>query len=367
MKFTCQRQELLQVLQIVSRAAGAKTQLPILDNVLLTAQSGRLQVSAHNMETAITTSCDANISNEGATTLPARTLLQWVGLATGEEVQFSKNENEEMTLKSGNATTKLKGMSASDYPPTPAIEKQDSAELSQVDFKKALEKVIFAASAESTRPTLSGVFFATNNEQLTLVTSDSYRLAEQKTTLTAVPTEQVSCIVPAKTLHELTRILSGDKESLQIIFSQSQILFRFNGIEFLSRLIDGQFPPYEQALAQEWQTKVTINRQELMQTIKRIDIFARVNNNNVKFFLEGNNLRVTTDATEFGSEESELSVQNSASVDLQTALNSTYLLDVLLVSKGEQITLNLGERLQPILVTVPDDKDFRYLIMPLKV
>ena len=364
MKFKSEKEKLLRALAVAQKATGNAGTLPVLENVFLSAEGQSVEVSATNLEMAITTSFEAKIQNEGKITVPAKTLLSWISLADGDEIAVEKTDGESLFLKTKSAKTKIKGLSADEFPALPMVEKQNAFQISQKDFKKAISKVIFAAAVSGTRPVLSGIFLWSDAENLYFVGTDSYRLSEKKVALAAPPTEKISCIVPAKTLNELERLLSDDGE-MEIIFSKNQILFLFDGIRLVSRLIDGQFPNYQQILPKSFKNEIAVDRRAFIQTVKRVGIFARENNNNLKIHFSEKTATITTDATEIGSEESTLEIQNSNGEN-EIALNAQFLLDALLVISGEKVVFKLGESLAPVLLSTPDDPDFRHLIMPLK-
>ncbi len=368
MKFTCQQKEFLKALNVAQKAVGSTGMLPILENILISAEGQSVEVSATNLEISITTSFSANIQNEGSTTVPAKTILSWMSLVSDDEIEVSRGDGENISLKTKGSKTSIKGISSEEFPSLPVVEKEDSARVSQKEFKKTIEEVVFSAASGGTRPVLSGVLFVSNGENIIMVGTDSYRLSEKKMSFSVASKGSIRCIVPAKTLMEIERILSpeNEKEEIEIIFSKNQILFLINGVRIISRLIEGQFPNYEQILPKAFKNNLEVDRQKFIQTIKRVGIFARENNNNVKLFLTDKELKITTDATEIGTEESIIEIENPGGENM-VSLNSQFLLDILLVLSGKKILLRVGEKLSPVSITSPEDPDFLHIIMPLKV
>lgn len=364
MKFQCEKESLLKALIIAQKASGGVGTLPVLENILLSAEGQSVEVSATNLELSITTSLEAKIQNEGKITVPAKTIASWIHLSGDGEVKIEKTDGESVSLQTKGSKTKIKGLSADDFPPLPLVEKEDFLRVSQKEFKKALAKVSFAAATNGTRPVLSGLFLWSNEEKLFLVGTDSYRLSEKKIPLLVQPKEKISVIIPAKTLIELERIL-GDDGDLDVIFSKNQVLFLFNGIRLVSRLIEGQFPNYQQILPKGFQNEIQVNRRDFIQTVKRVGIFARENNNNIKLIVSSDEMIVTTDATEIGSEEAVLPVENNAGENT-ISLNAQFLLDILMVLSGEKVVLLLGENLSPVSLSSPETEGFLHIIMPLK-
>lgn len=367
MKFSCSQKEILRALSIAQKAIGTHGTLPILENVLLSAEGQALEISATNLEISITTSLDVTIKNEGRITLPAKTIVSWIGLTDSEMIEVTKTEGEGVTLKTKDSKTTLKGISADDFPAIPMVDRTETAKVAKKDLKGALEQVVFAAAAGGTRPVLSGVLFRSEENQLVMVGTDSYRLSERKIPFLLTPKDEVSCIIPARALIELERILGGDGEDeVEIVFSKNQVLFVFNGVRLISRLIEGQFPNYQQILPKAFKNTIEIDRQSLIRTVKRVGIFARDNNNNIRLSFTPGEILITTDATEIGSEEARLPIVNSDGEN-QVALSGQFFLDALLVLSGEKVVLKIGEKLSPIAVTSPEEPDLLHIIMPLKI
>lgn len=367
MKFTCLREDFSKAVSVAQKAVGGAAMLPVLENVFIKAEGQSVEISATNLEISITTSFPAQIQNEGKTTIPAKMLASWISLASGEEIQIEKSEGEKITLRTKGSNTSLKGMPADEFPVLPVVEKEDSLTLPQAEFKKVIGQTVFSAASGGTRPVLSGVLCIWNGEDAVFVGTDSYRLSERKLKVEKTPKEPIRCIIPAKTLMELERVLSSEKgDDVEIVFSKNQILFVFNGVRLISRLIEGQFPNYEQILPKGFQSELVIDRQLLIKTVKRVGIFARENNNNIKLSLSGNQLTITTDATEMGTEESVLDAEGGTGEQV-VALNGQFFLDILMVLSGEKVMVKMGEKLSPVAIVSEKSPEFLHIIMPLKV
>ncbi len=368
MKFTCQQKEFLQALNIVQKAVGGVGVLPILENILISAEGQSVELSATNLEISITTSFSADIQNEGRITIPARTILSWMSLVSGDKIELTRTEGEGVTLKTKGSKTTLKGLSAEEFPALPVVEKEECITVTQVDFKRAIEGVVFSAATTGTRPVLSGVLLYNDGKNMVVVGTDSYRLSEKRIPFLKNPKEAIRCIIPAKTLMEVERILSPEKkeDGIEIIISKNQILFLVDNIRIISRLIEGQFPNYQQILPKGHKNNIEVDRHELIQVVKRVGIFARENNNNIKLSLSDKEMKITTDVTEIGVDESVIPIENPNGENI-VALNSQFLLDILLVFNGKKVNLHLGEKLSPISIVSPQEEDFLHIIMPLKV
>ncbi|QQS59000.1 DNA polymerase III subunit beta [Candidatus Peregrinibacteria bacterium] len=367
MKFSCHRESFLQALSVVQKAVGGIGVLPVLENILIVAEGQRIELSATNLEISITTTVSAKVVNEGKTTIPAKTLISWVKLAPGEEMGCTRLEGEKILFQALGTKTTLFGVSADEFPILPVVEKEEIVVIDKKIFSKALEQVVFCAAAFGTRPVLSGILFIAEEKNITLVGTDSYRLSEKKIPLKKGVKNNVSCIIPAKTLLDTERILLSEEEGdVEIVFSKHQILLSFNSVKIISRVIEGNFPNYQQILPKGHQNEVSVSRQELIQTVRRVGIFARENNNNIKLFCSKEEMRITTDATEIGTEESVISIKSTGG-ESAVALNAQFLLDILLVFKDPEVLLRFGEKLNPIMVCSKNEEGLTHIIMPLKI
>lgn len=368
MHLVCQQKYFLEAILVVQKAISPQHTLPILGNILLKAEGQKLHLSATNLEIAITTSLPAEIKNEGKVTIPAKILGNYISLLKEGDIEIKLEDGETISLKAPGTKTKIKGISPEDFPTIPIVENQESFTVSGEDFKKSIEEIIFCCSSTTTRPVLSGVYLYGKESEIRLVATDSYRLGEKKIKLEKKKfSEELRNIIPAKTMLELSRILALKKEeNLEVVTSKNQILFRIGNIELISRLIEGKFPEYQQIIPKESKVTVKTNISDFLLGIKRVALFARENNNNIKFHFSGSKITLTTDATEIGSEESEIPAEITGN-DVTTALNGQYVLDVLQCISTEDAVLELQEKLTPVVIKPEKDENLIHVIMPLKI
>lgn len=367
MKCTCSQKDLLGALNVSIKAINATNTLPVLNNFLIKAEGKNVVVSSTNLEIAITVSFEANVSNEGSLTVPAKLLTSYVNFLKDGEVELKDEEGLNLALKAPGSKTVIKGLGADEFPAIPQVEKEASFSVKAEALTEAINQVVFAASLNKTRPILTGVYFELNTEQLKIVATDSYRLSEKTIKLKQPAEQKFKCIVPARTILELGKIISGSNDKVEVIISSNQILFKFNKIELISRLIEGQYPDYQQIIPQDPGTKAVVNLNDLVLAIKRINLFAKENSNNIKLaFEKDGKLKLTTQATQYGSEEDELAIQLEGK-DNQVALNSEYMLDVFSNLHPEDILLEADSDLTPVKIKIPGQDDYLHIIMPLKL
>lgn len=370
MKAIINQAKIAKALNIVSKAINNNNTLPILNNILLETNENQLKFSATNLEIAISFSSPAQIETPGSITIPAKLLSSYVSLLHNTDLELSTDENQTLQITSDNSKTQIKGLQSEDYPTIPEIEQTSKFHITVKDLLQAINETVFSSSLNNTRPILSGVFVQIHQNQITFAATDSYRLAEKKVSIQESSEEEVSCIIPAKTLQELSKILPLFQEEAKIAISlnKNQIAFQIEELLMISRLIEGNFPDYKKIIPNESKTTVIADCQELSLALKRINLFAKEINNSIH--LEVNNetkkLQISTDETKIGAEVTELDIDIQGENN-RISLNSQYLLDVLNIKSNGALILKLNEKISPVKVVTEKEDDFVYIIMPLKV
>jgi len=368
MKLFCEQKDLAYALNTVNKAISPNNTLPVLNNILIKAEGKKLFLSATNLELAISLSINADVRNEGAVTVPARLVVNYISLLKSQSLEISLTEGLSFNIKAPESETKMKGINADEFPLIPKIENAKTIKVSSEELSKAITRTVFAASLNPGKPVLSGVCFIVDKDTLKVVATDSYRLAEQKITLKDKAEFGVQSIVPGRTIQELGKILSKEEDKqVEIEFSPSQILFKVDGIELTSRLIEGTFPAYEKIFPKTNKTKIEVSAADLMQTVKRVSLFARENNNNIKLAATNDGkLLLMTEETKVGEEKAYLDITISGENN-KIALNSQYLMDVLSFLDVEKVCLELNDKLSPAAIKPCKEEDYVYIIMPLKI
>jgi len=376
MRVSVLQENLAKGLSIVNRAIGSRPTLPVLANVLLTTEDTRLKLAATNLELGITTWIGAKVEEEGAITLPARTILDLVNTLSPERVDMELDERTyTVNVKCGTTKANIKGIDATEFPAVPSTEAETGIAIPAEAFQDMIKHVVFAAATEDNRPILTGILVKLEGNTFTMAAADGYRLAVRVTELeTAVP-EPVSLIVPAKTLAELSRIIGGSTDSVYISIppGRSQVMFHWDSVDIVSQLIEGKFPDYEQIIPKSHSTTIQIYTGEFLRACKRAEIFARdaANTTRVRVAPGESNLvpgqlYVTAQSQEKGDNEGLL----DASVDgpgLEVSFNVRYLIDVLSVIDEDQVVMETNGSASPGVFKPMGRKDFIYVVMPMSV
>ncbi len=367
MKLTCSQKELNSALGITSKAVDANSTLPVLNNVLLQAEGKRLSFTTTNLEIAIRYWIETDIKNEGQITIPSKLLTSYVGYLKDDKVDISAEDGDAVLVQTSDSKTKIKGIAATEFPPIPMVEKEGEVVVSSDVLLEGINQVVFAASLNTTRPILAGVYFNVGKDSLTMAATDSYRLSE-KTVKVQKSSGEISCIIPAKTMIEVAHILGSldKKQDVTVVISKNQVLFTVDKIEITSRLIEGQFPNYQQIIPKESKTTVTISTSDLSLDLKRVNLFAKENNNKIILSVSGSGIKITSDSTQLGEGTVELKAKVDGA-DSEIAVNSQYMLDVLGSLGTDEATLKLGEKVNPMIVQPTGKEGYTHIIMPLKI
>ena len=365
MELTVTQENLTKALTAVGRVASSKTQLPILNNILLRTDNNRLLIAATNLEIATTQYIGAKIIKPGAITIPARLISEFISNLPKETIEL-KVVHDNLNIKSGNYTSIINGIVADDFPELPTINESSSISYSvkSEDFKQAISQTIISSSGDSTRPVLTGVYWHSFEGQLTLAATDGYRLSERKLVAT---TSDVSAIIPTQTLQEVLRTIQDETEEVDVLFDETQVRFRLGEAEIISRLIDGNFPDYRQLIPKKSETSVVINKSDFIRIVKIAGLFARESGGSITLTAneEKKNLSIHSIASQLGENTSEATAQVKG--DGQVTLNSRYLTEALAVIDGESVQFNFSGKLAPCLIrSTEKDTNYYHIIMPLK-
>jgi len=381
MKFSCKTPEFLQALQLASRAISGQQALPILNNVLIQAEGKRCTISATDLELSIVTSFEASIENEGAITVPAKAILNFAQYNSDDDVLLETSEGTQLKCTSSHAKTLIAGEAPNEFPTITSVEKESSLSLETAPLLEALNKVTFASARSSLRPVLSGVYVRVSKGRLILVATDSYRLSEYTVETEMAGMADISCIIPTKVLDELKAILSlrrGEKEDrgedapkkaaqkMKVTLSSQQIEMQVGNTRFLSRLIEGKFPDYQQIIPKETKTKVVVSTKNLTTVVKRMHYFAKEINNNLTLTISKRGVHITTPQTQAGRDETTLEADVSGTEN-KIALSSLYLLDFLGHVEEDQIEIGVTDSMHPALFRLPSSDRYLHLIMPLRI
>lgn len=371
MKFTCTKENISQALGLVGGVAGKQTSLPILTNVLISAKEAGVEIIGTNLEIAIKTHLRAKVEIIGNFTVPAKMLADYIYLLPDQQITCSL-EGKQLFVECGSSSTKIKGMAHDDFPVIPEIEEKHAYSINAHDLKISLQKVVIATSKNEIRPELAGVnchMFPERFAGLVLAATDSYRLAEKKT-LVSQGKDEVSCIIPSRSVHEMIRLLGAqntDETNVRLWISDNQIAVKYGNVEMTSRLTDGKYPDYTQIIPEDFKTVATVLVDELAKRIKAASLFTADGVNAVSFDLnsEQNTLSVSSTSTQAGEHISEVDCKVIGQEN-STLLNHKYMLDGLQQIDGEKVQFCVNSSDAPCLLRPTEKNEYLYIVMPIR-
>ena len=386
MKLSCLKSNLLEGLNVVGRVVPSKSTLPVLGNLLLATDHSQLKLAATNLELAVTYWVGAHVDDEGAVTLPARLLTDFVSSLPDDRIDMALTaRGHTMHLTCGRFSANIKGIDAEEFPRIPSVAGATTYALPTALLRECIQSVVFAAAPDDSRPVLAGVLFTLKDGQLTLAAADGFRLAVRSVELTAAegegaqPDAPLQVIVPARTLSELARVL-GDEGMVELAATpnQNQVLFRVaraeTRAEIVSRLIEGQFPDYHKILPKQYTTRAVLNTGDFLRATRAASVFARDDSMIVRLEvapgpedLIPGRVNVTANSAEVGDNEGQV----DASVDggeTQIAFNGRYLRDALEAMGTAQVGLEITGPASPgVIKPVGEKNGYLHVIMPMQV
>jgi DNA polymerase-3 subunit beta len=373
MKVSVLQENLARGLSVVSRAVSPRSTLPVLANVLVATDEGRLRLSATNLEMGITCWIGAKIEAEGSTTVPARTFYDLVNTLPTEQVDMELTvRTQTLNVRCGTSNTDIKCIDSQEFPPMPVPDLGGGMELNVVDLKEMIQQVVFAASTDEARPVLTGVLVTVGDGQIAMVAADGFRLSVRKTELSDPGVSPLKAIIPARALSELARIIGDGDENVTMTIppGRGQVIFRMKEAELVSQLIEGAFPDYEQIIPTSFNTRTLMSTSAFLKACKQAEIFARDGSNIARLSLDpGDELQpgvveISAQSEETGSNETlvDASIEGPA---LVIAFNVRFMREVLDVIKTPSVALETTASAAPGVLHPIGDDGFLHVIMPM--
>jgi DNA polymerase III subunit beta len=373
MKVTCLQENLSKGLGIVTRAVSPRNVLPVLGNVLLATEDGRLKLAATNLEIGITYWLGAKVEEEGSITVPARTITDFVNTLPNEKIRMVlDSRRQSLNLHCEAFTSDIKGVDAQEFPLLPGANLGDGIALNVADLREMITQTTIAAATDDTRPVLTGVLVRLEGDRLTLAAADGFRLSMREAKLSASVRDAVSVIIPARALSELARLVGDQDETVWMVLpsGRGQAVFRLKEAELSSSLIDGTFPDFQPIIPRSYNTHAVLSTAQFLKACKAADIFARQASHSARLTItpgagsEPGKLQVNATAAETGQGETviDASVEGAA---IEIAFNVKYLVDVLTVVNTPNVSLETTGPASPGVIRPVGREDFTHVIMPM--
>jgi len=372
MKLTITQAQLAYGLGIVSRAVSPRSTLPVLNNILIATDEGRLRLSATNLELGITCWIGAEIEEEGSITIPARIFSDLVNALPGGKVSLSlTTRTQTINIHCGTSNFDIKGIDAQEFPPMPSPDLSTGVELNVADFKEMIHQVGFAASSEEARPVLQGVLMEINDNEISLAATDGFRISVRTAELSTSQDDPVKVIIPARSLGELARIATDGNETVTMIVppDRGQAIFHMKNVELVTQLIEGNFPDYRAIIPRSFKTRTVISTNEFLKACRQAEIIAREGNYVIRLSLQPQDgapgtIEFSTQSEEMGSGEVVVDA-NIEGPELLIAFNVRFLSEVLEVIGTPNTILETNANNTPGLLSPVGNDTFRHVIMPM--
>ncbi len=373
MKLTCLQENLSKGLGIVTRAVSPRNVLPVLGNVLLATEDGRLKLAATNLEIGITYWLGAKVEEEGSITVPARTITDFVNTLPNEKIRMTlDSRRQSLNLHCEAFTSDIKGVDAQEFPLLPGANLGDGIALNVADLREMITQTTIAAATDDTRPVLTGVLVRLEGDRLTLAAADGFRLSMREAKLSAAVRDSISVIIPARALSELARLVGDQDDTVWMVLpsGRGQAVFRLKEAELSSSLIDGTFPDFQPIIPRSYNTHAVLSTAQFLKACKAADIFARQASHSARLTItpgsgsEPGKLQVNATAAETGQGETviDATVEGAA---IEIAFNVKYLVDVLTVVNTPNVSLETTGPASPGVIRPVGREDFTHVIMPM--
>ena len=375
MRLTCLQENLNRGLGIVGRAVATRTTLPITNNVLLATDQSRLKLAATNLEMAITCWIGAKLEEEGAITVPARLLTEFINSLPSDKVDINLSpQTKTLELKCARFEARISGVDAKDFPPIPKVEEGVTTKVEVEELRRGITQVVFAAATEESRPVLTGVDADFDGDLVTLAAADGFRLAVYKLSLATPVSQKSKVIIPARTLAELNRLMADQEEPVEITVNpnRSQALFRLKNIELVSQLVQGAFPNYAQLIPRSYNTQVVVDVAAFLRATKTASIFARDGSGIIRLVivpggeLTPGKMTISARSEEIGDDVGEIDAIVEGE-EAKIAFNGKYLVDVLSVLRESQVALETTNPSSPGVIRPVGVDNYIHVVMPMFV
>lgn len=369
MNFTVSRDNLFKALQKIVNVIPSKTTIDILYNILLKTEDSKLKIVATDLEITQISWCNCKVEEEGSIILPGKLIMDILREMPDTELTFKVDDNFKINLNSNFGEYKISGQNVADYPNVPALETEDTIQIKNEYFKRMIEKTIYACSTDNLRPALTGVFLQIYNDHIRMVSTDGHRMVKISNSDFTSPDLQREIIVPTRALNLVARNIT-DNGTQKIILGKNHVLFKFEDTLLYSRIINEPYPDYERVIPQNNTKELSINRDELIASVKRVSLFSNPISYQVKLKLSDNRIEIFAQDIDFGGEAHESLECKYSNSELEIAYNANYLLDTLRHIGTNEIKISLESSDGPGLV-FPDkqkeNEELLMLVMPVRL
>ena len=369
MKFICEKEKILKGITSVINGVASKTTMPVLEGILIQTNDNELKLTSYDLEIGIEYILEANVKEQGTTVVNATMFSEIIKRLPAADINISLNENNLLEIECEGSLYKLATMNPDEFPELPKINVDNSIEIEQTVLKNMIRKTIFAVSTEENRPIFTGCLFEVNEGKLNVVAVDGYRLAIKSNELNN-NVNSFSSVIPGKTLNEVNKIISDSFDTIKIGISRNQALFEMENCKIVTRLLDGEFLKYSNAIPQNWETRIKVDKKNIEDCFERISLISassieREKKYPVKIHIEVGKVTISC-ANQTGDAKEEISVDTEGK-ELDIGFNPKFFLDALKAIDDEEVYIEFGTNRSPCIIKPITDGDYIYMILPIKM
>jgi DNA polymerase-3 subunit beta len=374
MKINILKEKLKKGLNIVEKISQKSLKLPILQNILFKTEKDLLKLSTTNLESSISWQSLADIEKEGSICIPTKILSSFVNSLPEEKIAIKTDKKNNLKVQCGNYNTKIKSLDSEDFPIIPNIENGQEITIDNKKFCEAVDQIVNIPSSSSTKPEITGILFSFQKNEIKMVATDSFRLAEKKIAIKTGLSEDYSLILPQSAAKELTGILSGEDGDLKIKFSPNQISFKYilnktskSEVKFTSRLVEGKYPNYKEIIPEEYKTTLIVDKDKFLNQVKSASLFSgKINEVKLDIKKKDKKIKISSQHPDLGEHESFLEGDIDGK-NLSISFNYRFLIDGISAIKDKKIKFELTTKEGPAaLKSINKKPDYLYIIMPIK-
>jgi len=369
MKIVCYKDKIIKAINSVVKGVASKTTMPILEGILIQTNDNEIKLTTYDLEIGIEYIMECDVEEQGSTVVNAIMFSEIIRKLPDTEIHISVNENNLLEIECEGSHYKLATMNPEEFPELPKIEIENSIEIDQNVLKNMIRKTIFATSTEESRPIFTGCLFEIENNKLSLVAVDGFRLALRTIFLTK-QTNDFNAVIPGKTLVEVNKILSDSFEPVKIGVSKNQALFEMDNCKIVTRILDGEFLNYKNVIPSNWETRIRVNKNNIQNSFERISLISASSMEKEKKYpvkVQVDIGKVVISCTnQTGDAKEELFVSTEGK-NLEAGFNPKYFLDALKAIDDEDVFIEFGSSISPCLVKSVENNDYVYMILPIRL
>ena len=365
MRLICEGLDLSDAVLKVIKATATRTTNPILEGIKLKASEDELILSATDLEISIEKSIPADVKIPGEIVVPGKFFADFVKKLSSEQIELTQTNNSTLKIKYTDSEGYLQCMNAEEFPLIKPFNESDSFSVSKFDFRDLIDKTVFAVAIDDARPILKGCKFEIEGDTITVAALDGFRIAQVKHKLIST-TKNMSFVVPARSLSEISKLIDGDDEELKVYISSSYLMVTLGNTKIITRKLEGDFINYKSALNTNTTSSIIINKRQLEFGLERASLLARLNTNNLVKFDIKDKLLTLTSSSDIGNVTENITVALEGK-DLTIAFNARYISDCLHNINEEYIKINFASSIYPCTICSPDNDSYIFVVFPVRL